>query len=157
MLDLPFGLALDVLRGTSGRAPRISVSFRHHFRSSRCLACSSRPAAECFYLFGFFFIQPCKAAFCIDVHTEQFVELCVYGLSVAMLRSLNEQRHEKCRDADCPMPAESVRIEERIGLDRDRADVAPPWSRRCSSRRENKRHGATFRRTRKHLNCEHRW
>jgi hypothetical protein len=70
-------------------------------------------------LFGFFFIQPCKAVFCIAVHTEQFVELCVYGLSVAMLRSLNEQRHEKCRDADYCMPAESVRIEERIGLDRD--------------------------------------
>ena len=35
MLDLPFGLALDVLRGTSGREPRISVPSRHHFRSSR--------------------------------------------------------------------------------------------------------------------------
>ena len=123
MLDLPFGLALDVLRGTSGREPRLSVPFRHHFRSSRCLACSSRPA-------GFFFIQPCKAAFCIAVHTEQFVELCVYGLSVAMLRSLNEQRHEKCRDATTACQpkvcAESVRIEERIGLDRDQADVTPP-------------------------------
>jgi hypothetical protein len=43
----------------------------------------------------------------------------VYGLSVAMLRPLNEQRHEKCRDADYCMPAETVRIEERIGLDRD--------------------------------------
>src|ERR1700739_4345461 len=108
MLDLPFGLALDVLRGRSGREPRISVPFRHHFRSSRCLACSSSPAAERFYWFGFFSIQSCKAAFCIAVHTEQFVELRVYGLSVAMVRSLNEQRHEKCRDADYRMPAQSV-------------------------------------------------
>jgi hypothetical protein len=54
----------------------------------------------------------------------------VYGLSVAMLRSLNEQRHEKCRDATTACQpkvcAESVRIEERIGLDRDQADVTPP-------------------------------
>jgi hypothetical protein len=61
---------------------------------SRCLACSSRPVAERFYLLGLFFIQPRKAVFCIAVHTEQFVELCVHGLSVSMLRSLNEQRHD---------------------------------------------------------------
>lgn len=97
------------MRGTSRRETRISVPLRHHFRSSCCLACSPRPAAERFYLFGFFFIQPCKAAFCIPVHTEQFVELRVYGLSVAMVKSLNEQRHEKCRDADYRMPAQSVR------------------------------------------------
>jgi hypothetical protein len=66
------------------------------------------PAAERFYWFGCFSIQSCKAAFCIAVHTEQFVELRVYGLSVAMVRSLNEQRHEKCRDADYRMPAQSV-------------------------------------------------
>src|ERR1700752_4949559 len=67
--------------------------------------------------------------------------------SVAMLTTACQ--HKVC--------AESVRIEERIGLDRDQADVPPPSSRWCSSRRENKRHRATFRPTWKYLNREDRW
>lgn len=68
-------------------------------------------AAECLDLLRLFVVKLCKLISCFAVRPQQFVQLRVNGLSVAVFGSLDEERHQQRGNCRNPVPSEPTRVE----------------------------------------------
>ena len=76
------------------------------------LAFRARLLAECLDLFGLLVVQRRQTFFRPALRPQQFVELGVNGLRVAMFRPLDEERHQQRRDARSSLPVEGFPVED---------------------------------------------